>query len=104
MDYMIGWKCQIDGRRELFWVRRTTREGFYEWLHPMLREWIGEPHQIEMPSYVTYESAYEALLESDPAATLDDGAVAAELYRAGVDMKTANTKLHAMLDTFRRNR
>lgn len=100
MDYMIGWKCEIDGHRQLFWVRRTV-DWLYEWLHPMTREWIGEPHQIEMPSYMTYEAAYEALLEADPAASLPDGAVAVELARNGIDMKVANERLHAMLDAHR---
>lgn len=55
----IGWESECK-----FWVRWTSADGLYYWLHPERNEWIGEPHQIGMPTYLTRVDAESAILRA----------------------------------------
>lgn len=58
---MIGWKKEAGGVKRDCWIRWTSPDGLYYWHHPN-GCWVGEPDQIQMPMYPTYEDAYEVYI------------------------------------------
>jgi hypothetical protein len=43
------------------WVRFTTEDGLFCWLHPQENRWVFEPDQIRMPDFPSYPAAIRAL-------------------------------------------
>lgn len=65
---MSDWKKNaMVGDRSVheWWVRYTTPSGLFYWYHPDTG-WVGEPHQIEQPSFQTRGEAYHAMETAPP--------------------------------------
>jgi hypothetical protein len=56
----VGWRKYENGVKSECWLRWTSPKGLYYWLHPVEGRWVGEPEQIKMPTFSTYQKAWEA--------------------------------------------
>ena len=57
---VVGWKKVENGIRKECWLRWTSPDGLYFWLHPIEGRWVGEPDQRTMPTFASYEKAMES--------------------------------------------
>jgi hypothetical protein len=61
----VGWRKKEDAvTKGEYWLRWTSPRGLYYWLHPEGR-WVGEPEQINMPTFPSYAAAEEAGRRAD---------------------------------------
>jgi hypothetical protein len=57
----VGWRREADAiTKGEYWLRWTSPDGLYYWLHPVDNCWVTEPEQVMMPTFGTSEQAWEA--------------------------------------------